>query len=90
MAVRSLVTLAALGAATAASPQTAAQKDALIAAMNDSDCTLTTAEANVVMPKLGISRPAAIALSRQMMAEGIAAFASDEETLVLLPPACTK
>ncbi len=80
--------LAALIAAPAAA-QTPAQKDALIAAMNDSDCTLTTAEAGAVMPQLGISRAAAIALSRQMMAEGIATFGSDEETLVLLPPACT-
>ncbi|MGR3503769.1 hypothetical protein [Pseudaestuariivita sp.] len=74
----------------AATAQTADQKAALIAAMNASDCTLTTAEASQVLPRLGITRPAAIALSRQMMTEGIATFASDEETLVLLPPACTK
>lgn len=84
------IILLALLTASAASAQTPAQKDALIAAMNDSDCTLTTAEASQVMPRLGISRTAAIALSRQMMAEGIATFGSDEETLVLLPPACTK
>jgi len=65
-------------------------QDALIAAMNESDCTLTTAEANEVMPRLGISRPEAIALSRQMMRDGVVTFADDEETLVLLPPACTK
>jgi hypothetical protein len=40
------------------------------------------------MPQLGIDRPTAIKLSREMMAEGIAAFADDEETLLLLPPAC--
>lgn len=65
-------------------------QDALIAAMNESDCNLTTAEANEVMPRLGISRPEAIALSRKLMQDGVVTFADDEETLVLLPPACTK
>ncbi|MFL4470832.1 hypothetical protein ACERZ8_13415 [Tateyamaria armeniaca] len=64
------------------------QKDALIAAMQANGCMMTTAQANVQMPQLGIDRPTAIRLSREMMAEGIAAFASDEETLLLLPPAC--
>ncbi len=65
------------------------QKSALIKAMNANGCMMTTAQANVQMPQLGIDRPTAIRLSREMMAEGIATFASDEETLLLLPPACT-
>ena len=64
------------------------QKDALIQAMQSNGCMMTTAQANEQMPQLGIDRPTAIRLSREMMAEGIAAFASDEETLLLLPPAC--
>ncbi len=64
------------------------QKAQLIDAMNENGCQMTTAQANVVMPKLGIDRPTAIRLSREMMAEGIATFADDEETLLLLPPAC--
>ncbi|MEN0042038.1 MAG: hypothetical protein AAF764_12005 [Pseudomonadota bacterium] len=64
------------------------QKAALIAAMQANGCMMTTAQANAQMPKLGIDRATAIRLSRQMMAEGIATFASDEETLLLLPPAC--
>ncbi|MEO9573927.1 MAG: hypothetical protein ABJ263_14515 [Tateyamaria sp.] len=65
-----------------------AQKDALIEAMQANGCMMTTAQANVQMPQLGIDQPTAIRLSREMMAEGIAAFAADEETLLLLPPAC--
>ena len=66
------------------------QKEALIKAMQANGCMMTTAQANVQMPQLGIDRPTAVRLSREMMAEGIAGFASDEETLLLLPPACTK
>ncbi|MEL7165700.1 MAG: hypothetical protein AAFY52_00195 [Pseudomonadota bacterium] len=65
-------------------------KEALIRAMQDNGCMMTTAQANVQMPALGIDRPAAIRLSRELMAEGIATFAADEETLLLLPPACKK
>ncbi len=57
------------------------KKTALIAAMNDKGCMMTTAQGNVQMPELGVSRPEAIKLSREMMAEGIAKFATDEETL---------
>ncbi|MEM6760523.1 MAG: hypothetical protein AAF601_13690 [Pseudomonadota bacterium] len=64
------------------------QKDALIKAMQQNGCMMTTAQANVQMPALGIDRPTAIRLSREMMAEGIVTFASDQETLLLLPPAC--
>ena len=64
------------------------QKDALIQAMQSNGCMMTTAQANVQLPQLGIDRPTAISLSREMMAEGIVAFAADEETLLLLPPAC--
>ncbi|KIN64685.1 hypothetical protein Z946_3577 [Sulfitobacter noctilucicola] len=63
-------------------------KAALIKAMNDNECKMTTEQANVIMPELGIDRPTAIRLSREMMAEGVATFADDEETLLLLPPAC--
>ncbi|WP_299687201.1 hypothetical protein [uncultured Tateyamaria sp.] len=63
-------------------------KAALIEAMQKNGCMMTTAQANKQMPELGIDRPTAIRLSREMMAEGIATFASDEETLLLLPPAC--
>ncbi|WP_415920893.1 hypothetical protein [Tateyamaria sp. SN6-1] len=63
-------------------------KAALIKAMQANGCMITTAQANVQMPQLGIDRPTAIRLSREMMAEGIATFAADEETLLLLPPAC--
>ncbi|MEP5630495.1 MAG: hypothetical protein ABJP79_01285 [Tateyamaria sp.] len=65
------------------------QKKALIETMNANDCQMTSAQADAQMPELGIDRPSAIRLSREMMAEGIAAFAADEETLLLLPPACT-
>tara|TARA_R110000787_G_scaffold157008_9_gene270951 strand:- start:1611 stop:1868 length:258 start_codon:yes stop_codon:yes gene_type:complete len=65
------------------------QKTALIEQMNRNGCKMTTEQANVQMPELGIDRPTAIKLSREMMAEGIATFAADEETLLLLPPACT-
>ncbi|MEO0766679.1 MAG: hypothetical protein AAFS01_12630 [Pseudomonadota bacterium] len=68
--------------------QADALKDALIAAMQSNGCMMTTAQANVQLPQLGIDRPTAISLSREMMAEGIVAFAADEETLLLLPPAC--
>ena len=66
------------------------QKEALIKAMQANGCMMTTAQATVQMPQLGIDRPTAVRLSREMIAEGIAGFASDEETLLLLPPACTK
>ncbi|QUJ75052.1 hypothetical protein KDD17_08325 [Sulfitobacter albidus] len=65
------------------------KKAALIDAMNAEGCKMTTSRANEVMPELGIDRATAIRLSREMMAEGIATFAEDEETLLLLPPACT-
>ncbi|KEJ89654.1 hypothetical protein [Sulfitobacter donghicola] len=72
-----------------ASAAFAADKKAeLIEAMNANGCKMTTAQANEQMPKLGIDRATAIALSREMMADGIAKFADDEETLLLLPPAC--
>lgn len=64
------------------------KKAALIEAMNKNGCKMTTPQADVQMPQLGIDRPTAIKLSREMMAEGIATFAADEETLLLLPPAC--
>jgi len=64
------------------------KKAALIDAMNENGCQMTTSQANKQVPALGIDRPTAIALSREMMAEGIATFADDEETLLLLPPAC--
>jgi hypothetical protein len=64
------------------------KKSALIQAMQTNGCMMTTEQANTQMPQLGIDRPTAIKLSREMMAEGIAAFADDEETLLLLPPAC--
>jgi len=78
--------LALTGAAGAA--DLSAKKAMLIKAMNGNGCMMTTAQGNVQMPQMGISRPEAIAISRQMMAEGIATFAADEETLLLLPPAC--
>lgn len=65
-----------------------AKKDALIEAMNQNGCQMTTAQANITMPALGISRPEAIRMSREMMAAGIATFGADQETLILLPPAC--
>ncbi|MEQ6248352.1 hypothetical protein ABMC89_05630 [Sulfitobacter sp. HNIBRBA3233] len=65
------------------------KKAALIEAMNKNGCQMTTEQADVQMPQLGIDRATAITLSREMMAEGIATFAADEETLLLLPPACT-
>jgi hypothetical protein len=37
---------------------------------------------------MGLDRAQSIKLSREMMAEGIVTFADDEETLLLLPPAC--
>ncbi|MEQ6203661.1 hypothetical protein ABMC88_11460 [Sulfitobacter sp. HNIBRBA2951] len=84
-----MIRLAALVFCVAASGAAASdQKAALIDAMNANGCQMTTAQANVQMPKLKIDREAAIALSREMMAEGIAKFAADEETLLLLPPAC--
>lgn len=64
------------------------KKAALIEAKNKNGCMMTTPQADVQMPQLGIDRPTAIKLSREMMAEGIATFAADEETLLLLPPAC--
>jgi hypothetical protein len=67
----------------------ASDKEAeLIDVMNANGCRMTTAQANEQMPQLGIDRVTAIALSREMMADGIAKFADDEETLLLLPPAC--
>jgi hypothetical protein len=64
------------------------KKAELIDVMNANGCMMTTAQANEQMPQLGIDRATAIALSREMMADGIAKFADDEETLLLLPPAC--
>ena len=61
---------------------------ALIAEMNKYDCQMTTPQANISMPELGITRPEAIALGAVMRGEGIAKVADDEETLILLPPAC--
>lgn len=65
------------------------KKAELIDVMNANGCMMTTAQANKQMPQLGIDRATAIALSREMMADGLAKFADDEETLLLLPPACT-
>ena len=64
------------------------KKAALIAEMNKYDCQMTTPQADISMPQLGITRPEAVALANIMQGEGIAKFGSDEETLVLLPPAC--
>lgn len=84
-----MIRLAALVFCVTASGAAASDKKAaLIDAMNANGCQMTTAQANVQMPKLKIDRQTAIALSREMMAEGIAKFAADEETLLLLPPAC--
>lgn len=84
--MRALAVLAVIFCATGA--MAADNKAALIEAMNDNGCQMTTKQANTQLPALGIDRPTAIALSREMMAEGIATFADDEETLLLLPPAC--
>ena len=83
---RLTVALLVTGLGTPALAET--KKEALIEAMQANGCMMTTAQANVQMPQLGIDGPTAIRLSREMMAEGIAGFASDEETLLLLPPAC--
>lgn len=64
------------------------KKAALIETMQQSGCEMTTAQAGIQMPDLGIDRATAIKFSREMMAEGIVAFADDEETLLLLPLAC--
>ena len=64
------------------------KKAALIEEMNRYDCQMTTPQADISMPQLGITRSEAIALGALMRGEGIAKFASDEETLLLLPPAC--
>lgn len=65
-----------------------AQKSELIEAMQANGCKMTSAQASVQMPKMGLDRAQSIKLSREMMAEGIVTFADDEETLLLLPPAC--
>ena len=82
--------LGVFAVASVAVADMASKKAALIEAMNENGCMMTTAQGNIQMPELGISRPEAIKLSREMMAEGIAKFATDEETLLLLPPACKK
>tara|TARA_R100001369_G_C3300381_1_gene165592 strand:- start:564 stop:827 length:264 start_codon:yes stop_codon:yes gene_type:complete len=83
--------LLALGALMLSGAGASAQdlKADLIKAMNTNGCKMTTEQANAQLSELGIDRPTAIKLSREMMAEGIATFAADEETLLLLPPACT-
>lgn len=85
-----LVFFGAVAVANIAFASTADKKAALIATLNENGCKMTTAQSNVQIPKLGISRTEAIKLSREMMAEGIAKFAADQETLLLLPPACKK
>lgn len=82
--------LSTLAMATGAVADMASKKAALIEAMNENCCMMTTAQSNIQMPKLGITRPEAIKLSREMMAEDIAQLAADEETLLLLPPARKK
>lgn len=88
--MRALVLTLALIATPVFAEDLSAKKAALIEQMNANGCMMTTPQGNEQMPKMGITRPQAIAISRQMMAEGIATFASDQETLLLLPPACTK
>jgi len=78
--------ITALCVASAASAE--GQKAKLIEAMQANGCMMTTAQASLQMPQLGIDRTDAIRLSHEMLAEGVVAFASDEETLLLLPPAC--
>ena len=82
--------LSTLAMATGAVADMARKKAALIEAMNENCCMMATAQGNIQMPKLGITRPEAIKLSREMMAEDIAQLAADEETLLLLPPARKK
>ena len=65
-----------------------AKKEALIAVMNETDCKMTTPEADVKMPELGITRPEAVAIANELLAAGQAKFGEDEETLVILPPIC--
>ena len=72
----------------AAANELEAKKAALIAEMNKYDCQMTTPQADISMPQLGITRPEAIAIAALMRGEGIAKFGDDEETLILLPPAC--
>lgn len=86
LGIPTVLTLSAM--ATMVLADMASKKAALIEAMNKNGCMMTTAQGNVQMPQMGITRPEAIKLSREMMVEGIAQFAADEETLLLLPPAC--
>ncbi len=65
-----------------------AKKAVLIAEMNKLDCKMTTPEADVAMPRLGITRPEAIAIANEWLSAGHAKFGSDEETLIILPPLC--
>ena len=67
-----------------------AKKAALLDEMNKLDCKMTTPEADITMPRLGITRPEAIAIANEWLFAGQAKFGSDEETLIILPPLCKK
>ena len=72
----------------AAANELEAKKAALIAEMNKYNRQMSTPQADISMPQLGITRPEAIAIAAVMRGEGIPKFGDDEETLILLPPAC--
>lgn len=60
----------------------------LIKAMNENGCALTPDLAKTVLPELKLDTEAAMTMIGNMIAEGIAAFASDDKTLLLLQPEC--
>ncbi len=60
----------------------------LIEAMKSNGCEMTPAFASEILPVLGIDAETALEFFGKMIDEGIAAFADDDETLLLLPPAC--
>ena len=75
--------------ATQATAHTAHNKRPKVeAAMQENGCRMTPELADKVLKTLEIGPQTAIKMFGEMIEEGIAAFADDDETLLLLPPAC--
>ncbi|KIN61411.1 hypothetical protein Z945_2403 [Sulfitobacter noctilucae] len=83
----SLIPLAMTGGQAAAHAAHGHQH-ALVEIMQNNDCQMTNAIAGRELPKHKISPDAARMALADMIAEGVVAFADDDKTLMLLPPAC--
>lgn len=64
------------------------KRHAVIEVMQASGCRMDPALTQATLDALAIYADAAVTMIGNLIAEGIVAFASDDKTLLLLPPEC--